>query len=139
MRDGRGSLLLLPTADADLAARVLEHSAHVTVIHPAPGPARALATRTCAALLTTAVVPPLRIIAVADGADLLPAVARSLRARSVHVLDYVLVEPMIPPVSDTWPDAPVTVYCESGSETARMSDLRGWTVRDLPDLSTLDD
>ena len=139
MHDSRGSLLLLPTTDGDKAARVLEHSDRVTIVTPVPGPAGALATRTCAALLQITVLEPLRIVAVADGAELLPAVARALHARSVQVVDYVLVDPSIPPVSDTWPDAPVTVFCHSGSETARMAGLRGWTVRDLSDLSTFDD
>jgi hypothetical protein len=138
VQESRGSLLLLPTTDGNNAARVLEHSDRVTTVTPVPGPAGALATRTCAALLQITVSEPLRIIAIADGAELLPAVARSLHARSIQVFDYVLVEPVIPPVSDIWPDAPVAVFCQSGSETARMAGYRGWAVHDLADLSTFD-
>ena len=134
----RGSLLLLPTVDDDIAARVLEHSDRVVIVEPVAGPVTALATRTCAALLNVQLVDPIRIVAVADGAELLPSVARSLRARSRQVADYVLIEPVLPEVNDTWPDAPVTVYCRLDSDIARMAGYRGWMVRDLVELPTFD-
>ena len=134
----RGSLLLLPTIDHDIAARVLEHSDRVIVVDPVPGPLAALATRTCAALLQLHLVEPIRIVAIADGAELLPAIARSLRARSQQVADYVLIDPVLPEVTDTWPDAPVTVFCHLGTDVARMAGFRGWLVRDLRDLPGFD-
>ena len=134
----RGSLLLLPTVDADITAHVLEFSDRVTPVDPVAGPATALATRTCAALLQLPLEDPIRIVAVAEGAQLLPAVARSLHARSRLVSDYVLIEPVIPEVNDTWPDAPVSVYCQIDSETARMAGYRGWQVHSLGELSTFD-
>jgi len=134
----RGSLLLLPTIDDDMTAQVLEHSDRVVTVDPVPGPVTALATRTCAALIALPLIEPIRIIAIADGAQLLPAVARSLHAQSRQVADYVLIEPVIPEVNDTWPDAPVTVYCRLESDTARMAGFRGWTVCALEQLPAFD-
>ena len=76
-------------------------------------------------------VPDPSVVAIADGASLLPSVARSLRARGHAVGGYVLIEPVIPAVSDTWPDAPVSVYCSLTSDIARVSELRGWDVCDI--------
>jgi len=134
----RGSLLLLPTIDDGITAQVLEHSDRVMIVNPVAGPDTALATRTCAALLNLTLDDPIRIVAVDDGARLLPAVARSLHARSRHVADYVLIEPVIPEVNDTWPDAPVTVYCRLDSDTARMASYRGWQVLSLNELPAFD-
>jgi len=135
----QASLLLLPTIDTDLAARVLELSTRIVVVAPVDGPENALATRTCAALMSLALVDPISVVAIADGASLLPSVARSLRARGHAVGGYVLIEPVIPAVSDTWPDAPVSVYCSLTSDIARVSGLRGWDVCDIAHVPSCKD
>jgi len=127
----QASLLLLPTLDTDLAARVLEVSVRILVVDPVEGPDVALATRTCAALMSLPLTDPVTVVAITDGASLLPAVARSLRARGHEVGGYVLIDPVIAAVSDTWPDAPVYVYCGLTSDIARMAGHRGWDVRDI--------
>ena len=139
MSRDQASLLLLPTLDTDLAARVLGLSTRILVVTPVDGPANALATRTCAALMSSTLVDPITVVAIADGASLLPPVARSLRARGHQVGGYVLLEPVIPAVSDTWPDAPVSVYCSPASDVARMAGHRGWDVRDIAHLPSYED
>jgi hypothetical protein len=41
------------------------------------------------------------------------------------VQEYVLIDPAIPPVSEGWPDARVSVYSDDDQSMAR---LRGWRV-----------
>lgn len=129
-----GSRVLLPSTDANLVARLQEHSVQVVTVQPVDGPADALTTRTCAALRQLDLADPVTVIAAADAALMLPAVARSLRAQGREVCDYVLVEPHLPEVTDAWPDAPVTVYATTGSAAERMAGLRGWSVHGVDEL-----
>jgi hypothetical protein len=55
---------------------------------------------------------------------------------SPSVDDYVLVDPTVPQVTDSWPDAPVTVFVDATSEAAIPCRLRGWSVRPLDALPT---
>lgn len=91
---------------------------------PLSGPAATLASRTCAAISALAPASPLVIVAFGSDALLLPAVALAQRAAHRRVVGYLLVEPALPPGSDTWPDAPVTVLGDSPDPQVR---LRGWT------------
>jgi len=78
--------------------------------------------------------PPLIIVAAERAALALPAVARSQRTMHRLVLEYLLLDPELPPVSDTWPDARVTVVCDVDSEASLQARLRGWDVLRWEDL-----
>lgn len=95
---------------------------------PLSGPAATLASRTCAAISALAPTPPLAVVAFGSDALLLPAVALAQRAAHRRVAGYLLVEPALPPGSDTWPDAPVTVLDDAADPQVG---LRGWTALPL--------
>ena len=43
--------------------------------------------------------------------------------------EYVLIDPGLPTVTDTWPDAPVTVVTDDADgRAARQGSLRGWRL-----------
>lgn len=107
------------------------------VVRPEPG-STDLAVRTCAAITALQPSPPLVIVAAGSMARTLPAVARSQAAHHRRVVEYVLLDPELPPVSDAWPDARVTVVCGVDSEASLQARLRGWDVlrpEDLPSWS----
>lgn len=97
------------------------------------------ASSTCAAINEVAPASPVVIVAVGRAALTLPAVARSQRAMHRLVLEYVLLDPDLPPVSDTWPDARVTVACDVDSEASLQARLRGWDVLSVEDLGHAQD
>jgi hypothetical protein len=126
-----GTVLLLPAGDPEHAALRAALAAAVggsLLIEPVAGPDSAYATRVCAALPQQGMREPAVVIAFGEQAGLLPAVARALRTRRVSVGEYVLVEPLPPPVTDTWPDAPVRVFADRPDPVLA---LRGWTVDPL--------
>jgi hypothetical protein len=99
-------------------------------ITPVSGPDAALSARICAAINLLEPEPPLVIVAEGALALLLPAVALSQRSSRRRVAEYVLLDPELPPVTDGWPDAPVTVLSSDNSSDASIQGrLRGWTVR----------
>ena len=114
-------------------------------VEPAPGPPEALATRLCAAIGMLDPEPPLLIVADRDLALMLPAVALAQRSAHRRVVGYLLVEPELPAVTDTWPDAPVTIAAaDPEGWLAVQARLRGWdliTPADVPDwlLTRADD
>lgn len=129
------TVVLLPGSSpqhAELRGRFLNGGFGVLTVTPAPGPDSALATRVCAALATLDPAPPLVLVAFGSSAELLPAVARAQHAAHRRVVDYLLVDAPIPPVSDAWPDAPVTLFTD---EDVPQATLRGWQVRPLSALS----
>jgi hypothetical protein len=92
------------------------------------------AARTCAAISALDPAPPLVIAAAGRAALQLPAVALAQRSAHRRVLEYVLLDPVIPTVSDAWPDARVTVVCDVDSEASLQSRLRGWDVLRVEDI-----
>ena len=96
-------------------------------VEPVPGPDAALSARMCAAISRLAPAPPLTLVAHGPLARLLPAVALSQRSSHRAVERYVLVEPELPPVTDSWPDAPVTLVSED-DWLVMQGRLRGWEV-----------
>lgn len=127
-------MLLLPASDPTLAAlrartaTVLaagSASGDVVLVDPVPGPDAAYPTRVCAALPLQGLAAPVTVVAYGEQALLLPAVARALRTRHVDVAEYVLVEPVPPAATDTWPDAPVRVFADRPDP---VLGLRGWAV-----------
>ncbi len=104
---------------------------------PVDGPEASLPARICAAINLMDPTPPLVVVAEGELALLLPAVALAQRSAHRRVEEYLLVEPVLPAVSDTWPDAPVTVASDDPSCDASVQGrLRGWTVIMLSELST---
>ena len=104
-------------------------------IKPADGPASTFSSRVCAAI--NAAAPTGRLVAVARGewAALLPAVAISQRSSRRSIAEYVLVDPVIPTVTDAWPDAPVSMFVTAANAAARrLGALRGWRVEPLAEL-----
>ena len=98
-------------------------------ITPVPGPESAFSARMCAAINLLDPPPPLVIVAEGDLALLLPAIALSQRSARRRVSEYVLIDAELPPVTDGWPDAPVTVVTDdSQGAAARQGSLRGWRV-----------
>jgi hypothetical protein len=98
-------------------------------IDPAPGPDAALSARMCAAINLMSPAPPLVVVAHGSLAMLLPAIALSQRTAHRRVGAYVLIDPDLPPVTDSWPDAPVTVVTDDTSGAASLQGrLRGWQV-----------
>jgi hypothetical protein len=99
-------------------------------ITPVDGPESALSARMCAAINLLDPSPPLVIVAQGDHALLLPAIALSQRTAHRRVSGYVLIDPDLPPVGDTWPDAPVTVVTDdTDSQASLQGRLRGWQVQ----------
>lgn len=84
-----------------------------------------LAARICAEITRLEPEPPLLIIATGDLAALVPAVALAQRAARRQVLGYVLIDPVYPAVSESWPDARVHVLGTTQSDL-RTAELRGW-------------
>lgn len=124
-----GTVLLAPSDndhDAPLRRSVLAQIPRVQAIVAADGPTDALAARACAGIADLAVTSPVTLVACGASAQLVPALARALRARQTPVAHFLLVEPVLPPVTDAWPDAPVTVACAEDSDLWRMAGYRGW-------------
>jgi hypothetical protein len=98
-------------------------------ITPVDGPESALSARMCAAINLLEPSPPLVIVARGSHALLLPAIALSQRTAHRRVSEYVLIDPELPTVSDSWPDAPVTVVTDDTDGQASLQGrLRGWQL-----------
>ena len=129
------TVVLLPDLDgthAQLRGRFANGTFPVKMVTAAPGPDAALAARVCAAVSALDPAPPLTLVAFGSAAGLLPAVALAQRAAHRRVAGYLLVDAEPPAVTDSWPDAPVTVFTDGD---ATRSALRGWTVRPLHALA----
>ena len=130
------TILLLVDDDprhANLRDAFLSRHPESVVIKPIPGDGDA-ATRTCAAINLVSPLPPLVIVATGSAALTLPAVARSQSAQHRRTQEYVLLDPDLPAVSDTWPDARVTVVCDADSEASIQARLRGWDLLELEEV-----
>jgi hypothetical protein len=127
-----GTVLVLADDDPRCApwrAALLASVPGAIVVEPVDGPEAALAARTCAAINVLTPDAPLVVVALATAARLLPAVALSQRAAHRRVAEYLLVDPALPPVTEGWPDAPVTVLCDDEAGDASLQGrLRAWTV-----------
>ena len=125
MVEGTVVVLAAGAARRDDVMDALEAADSATCLAiPLSGPGATLGSRTCAAISALRPAPPLTIVAFGSDALLLPAVALAQRAAHRRVSGYLLVEPALPPGSDTWPDAPVTVLDDAPDPQVR---LRGWT------------
>ncbi len=126
-----GTVVVLPAADPGRLSVIdrLQRSGYaVRVLNRSEGPAATDAARICAELNADPPHPPLSIVAFGSAARLLPAVALAQRSAHRAVREYLLVDPELPPVSDGWPDAHVTVFSDGDQNQAR---LRGWTLEPM--------
>lgn len=134
MRVTEPTVVLLPATDprhAGLRGQFLNGRFPVLAVTPSPGPDRALAARICAAIASLAPAPPLVLVAIGSAGLLLPAVALAQRAGHRRVASYLLIDAELPAVTDSWPDAPVTVLADGDQ---RLPALRGWDVRPLAEI-----
>ncbi len=132
---GAATVIVLPGGDPAARSRLRslvdapDRTWQILELPADDGPAATHPTRVCAAIAMAAPAAPLVVAAAGDGALLLPAVARAQFAAHRRVEEYLLVRPDLPPVSDTWPDAPVTVVVDdAGDLITSMVRLRGWTL-----------
>ncbi len=135
---GVATVLLLPGTghDPELASSLGAEDTTVVRIQPVEGPEASLAARVCAAIAVVAPEPPLVIVASGADALLLPAVALAQRSAHRRVTHYVLVEPELPVVNDSWPDAPVTVVSDEDGWVGAQARLRGWRLIGSSQLAT---
>ena len=105
-------------------------------VTPAADDAIPLIARVCAEITRLSPTPPMVIVAEGESALLLPGVALAQRAARRPVLAYVLVDPVLPPVTEQWPDARVHVVGRAGFEL-RAAELRGWDVHEAGDIPGL--
>lgn len=112
--------------DAMRTAFLAAHPSTITVI--VDGGGTEAATRACADITALDPEPPLVVAALGRTALTLPAVARSQRAHHRHVVEYVLLDPELPPVTDAWPDSRVVVACDVSAEAFLQARLRGWDL-----------
>lgn len=121
------ALVVLPPAPALLDTLESVALGKVHRIEPVPGPDESLAARVCLGINAADPPSPLVVVAAESAARLLPAVARAQHSAHRRVNAYLLVDPDLPAVSDTWPDAPVAVL--SGDDwIATQVRLRGWEL-----------
>lgn len=132
------TVLVLPSTDPvvnDGLGALVDALDDVQVVDAEPGPGSATA-RTCSAINALAPRGPLVIVAFGESALHLPSVALSQRTAHRRVTEYLLVDPVLPPVTESWPDARVTVVTDDAESPASLQGrLRGWTVLDRPDLA----
>lgn len=126
-----GSVLVLALeAGHDVADVLRGNEVDAHLVSPVPGNGSE-ASRLCLAVATEPVQSPLTVIAIGDAAAHLPAVALSLRTAHRRVVEYLLVDADPPVVTDSWPDAPVTIVIDDpDGAAAHRALLRGW--RTLP-------
>ena len=93
-----------------------------------------LIARVCAAITRLAPAPPLVIVAEGEWAKLLPGIALAQRAARRAVRAYVLVDPVLPAVSEQWPEARVHALGRPGFDL-RTCELRGWDTHQVSDLT----
>lgn len=131
------ALIVLPTQGSQLPGGRLPAALAASgaiEIEPVFGPDGAWDARVCAgigeaeAAFPVIASEPLRILAIGDAAQSLPAVARANRACHRAISEYLLLEPDLPPTSEAWPDAPVVVFTDDPSIDS-LARLRGWTVQ----------
>jgi hypothetical protein len=130
-----GTVLVIGDREhASLVGAFANGDVAVVLISPDPqGPGTDWA-RTCAEIARLSPASPLTIVAFGTAALQLPHVAIAQRSMHRRIGEYLLVRPNLPVVTDSWPDAPVTVYCDTSDETLIQARLRGWAVHPVEQL-----
>jgi hypothetical protein len=93
--------------------------------------------RTCQRIAKSTPHKKLIIIATGVACDQLPAIALAQRATGKQILDYQLLQPTLPPFTDSWPQAPITAYFPAGFTVPKELTLRGITIKEFADLHEL--
>lgn len=112
---------------ADLLAKT--NPTHCVNILVDPDPAR-----TCQEIAKAACRKNLIVIATGGTCDQLPAIALAQRATGRAILGYQLLQPVLPPFTESWPQAPVIAYFPTGSTIPRDIALRGITIQEFTTL-----
>jgi hypothetical protein len=90
--------------------------------------------RTCQAIAKATTTKNLVIIATGGACNQLPAIALAQRAAGRAILGYQLLQPVLPPFTESWPLAPVTAYFPTGSTIPREVALRGIAIEEFTGL-----
>jgi len=98
-------------------------------IHVDPDPAR-----TCQRIAHSTPGKNLIIMATGTACNQLPAIAMAQRATGKQILGYQLLQPTLPPFTDSWPQAPITAYFPAGSTIPKELYLRGITIQEFTNL-----
>lgn len=93
--------------------------------------------RTCQRIAVSTSHKNLIIIATGTGCNQLPAIALAQRATGKQIVGYQLLQPMLPPFTDSWPQAPITAYFPAGLTVPKELTLRGITIEKFSNLSEL--
>jgi hypothetical protein len=112
---------------ADLFAK--SHQTRCVNILVDPDPAR-----TCQRIAQATSSKNLVMIATGSACDQLPAIALAQRATGRAILGYQLLQPVLPPFTESWPQSPVTAYFPAGSTIPRETTLRGITIQEFTTL-----
>ena len=116
-----------PSELADLLAKT-NRTDYVNVqVDPDPA-------RTCQKIAKTASGKNLIIIATGIACNQLPAIALAQRATGKKILGYQLLQPTLPPFTDSWPQAPITAYFPAGFSVPKDLALRGITIKEFANL-----
>jgi hypothetical protein len=91
------------------------------------------------ALSTGSVTAPVLLVLTGASGAVAPALGFSQKASRRAVSGYVLIDATTPALDsggDDWPDAPVTYVASPAADPLEVNQarLRGWTVREIPDL-----
>ena len=90
--------------------------------------------RTCQGVARATSGKNLIIIATGTACNQLPAIALALRATGKQILGYQLLQPTLPPFTDSWPQAPITAYFPAGFIIPKELTLRGITIKEFANL-----
>jgi hypothetical protein len=93
--------------------------------------------RTCQRIAVSASNKNLIIIATGVACNQLPAIALAQRATRKQILGYQLLQPTLPPFTDSWPQAPITAYFPAGFTIPKEFALRGITIEEFSNLPEL--
>ena len=91
--------------------------------------------RTCQRIAESTSSKNLIIIATGDACNQLPAIALAQRATGKAILGYQLLQPTLPPFTDSWPQAPITAYFPAGFSIPKELALRGINIQEYANLS----
>jgi hypothetical protein len=90
--------------------------------------------RTCQRIAVSTSGKNLIIIATGTDCNQLPAIALAQRATGKQILGYQLLQPTLPPFTDSWPQAPITAYFPAGLTVPKELTLRGITIQEYASL-----
>jgi hypothetical protein len=90
--------------------------------------------RTCQEIAKITPTKNLIIVATGGACHQLPAIALAQRAAGRAILGYQLLQPVLPPFTESWPQAPITAYFPTGSTIPREISLRGITIQEFTGL-----